>query len=168
MDYRYFMKKALDQAEDALAEVERNRIWLETKIMRQLNALMSQSAGEARDVANLNGINTGQIAKDLGLNNPEVLGLCVRSFNSFLRTTINAQDARTAYYLMDRYREVAEHLELDNALFVAVAEEGLLYNVEIDLARGDQEYGPIGGNFAKLRVGVHSMVKSALAQIRMA
>ena len=63
---------------------------------------------------------------------------------------------------------MAEHLELDNALFVAVAEEGLLYNVEIDLARGDQEYGPIGGNFAKLRVGVHSMVKSALAQIRMA
>lgn len=96
--------------EDALADVERDRVWLETKIMRQLNALMSQSAGAARDVANLIGINTGQLAKDLGATNPELLSLCVKSFNSFLRTTINARDVRTAYYLMDRYREVAEHL----------------------------------------------------------
>jgi hypothetical protein len=96
--------------EDALAEVEENRLWLETKIMRQLNALMFQSAGVARDVANLIGINTGQMAKDLGVANPELLALCVKSFNSFLRTTINARDVRTAYYLMDRYREVAEHL----------------------------------------------------------
>lgn len=95
--------------DDALVEVARDRVWLETKIMRQLNALMSQSAGEARDVANLIGINTGQMAKDLGTDNPELLALCIRSFNSFLRTTINARDARTAYYLMDRYREVAEH-----------------------------------------------------------
>lgn len=96
--------------DDALAEVEAERIWLETKIFRQLNALMSQSAGHARDVANLIGINTGQVAKDLGTENPDLLWLCIRSFNSFLRTTINARDARTAYYLMDRYREVAEHL----------------------------------------------------------
>jgi hypothetical protein len=96
--------------DDALEDVERERIWLETKIFRQLNALMSQSAGNARDVANLIGINTGQIAKDLGTDNPDLLWLCVRSFNSFLRTTINAKDPRTAYYLMDRYREVAEHL----------------------------------------------------------
>ena len=96
--------------EDALLEVEGDRVWLETKIMRQLNALMSQSAGDARDVANLIGINTGQMAKDLGSENPQLLSLCVKSFNSFLRTTINAGDVRTAYYLMDRYREVAEHL----------------------------------------------------------
>jgi len=95
---------------DALAEVEEGRVWLETKIMRQLNALMSQCAGEARDVANLIGINAGQVAKDLGVSNPKLLSLCVKSFNSFLRTTINARDVRTAYYLMDRYREVAEHL----------------------------------------------------------
>ncbi len=96
--------------EDALAEVEEDRVWLETKIMRQLNALMFQCAGEARDVANLIGINTGQVAKDLGPENPELLSLCVKGFNSFLRTTINARDVRTAYYLMDRYREVAECL----------------------------------------------------------
>ncbi len=59
-------------------------------------------------------------------------------------------------------QQVATHLEVDNAIFVSVAEEGLLYNVEINLAKGDQEYGPIGGNFAKLRVGVRSMVKAAL------
>jgi hypothetical protein len=57
--------------------------------------------------------------------------------------------------------QVATHLEVDNAIFVSIAEEGLLYNVEINLAKGDQEYGPIGGNFAKLRLGVQSMVKAA-------
>ncbi len=96
--------------DDALLEVEEGQVWLETKIMRQLNALMSQSAGRARDVANLIGINAGQLAKDLGAQNPQLLALCIKSFNSFLRTTINAGDVRTAYYLMDRYREVAEHL----------------------------------------------------------
>ena len=96
--------------EDSLSEVQEGRLWLETKIFRQLNTLMFQSAGSARDVANLIGINTGQIARDLGPSNDELLKLCMKSFNSFLRTTINAKDARTAYYLMDRYRAVGEHL----------------------------------------------------------
>ncbi|MEM8769533.1 MAG: DUF2254 family protein, partial [Pseudomonadota bacterium] len=40
---------------DAMAEVEADRLWLETKIFRQLNSLMSQCTGGARDVANLIG-----------------------------------------------------------------------------------------------------------------
>ncbi|MCP4195620.1 MAG: hypothetical protein GY762_00575 [Proteobacteria bacterium] len=62
----------------------------------------------------------------------------------------------------DCLSQVATHLEVDNAIFVSIAEEGLLYNVEINLAKGDQEYGPIGGNFGKLRIGIQSMVKAAL------
>ena len=42
--------------------------------------------------------------------NPEMLQLCMRAFNSYLRATINASDVRTAYYLMNQYRDVAEHL----------------------------------------------------------
>jgi hypothetical protein len=95
--------------EDSVAQVEADRIWLETKIFRQLNSLMSLSAGHARDVANLIGINTSRIARDLGGENGDLLRLCVRAFNSYLRTTINASDLRTAYYLMDQYRDVAEH-----------------------------------------------------------
>jgi len=95
---------------DSVAVVEREKIWLETKVFRQLYSLMTQSAGSARDVANLIGINTGQIAMDLGSRDSSVLSLCVRAFNSYLRTTINAGDLRTAYYIMDQYRDLAEHL----------------------------------------------------------
>ncbi len=95
--------------DDSVQQVAADRIWLETKVFRQLYSLMSQSAGHARDVANLIGINTSLIACDLGGDNPALLRLCVRAFNSYLRATINARDARTAYYLMDQYRDVAEH-----------------------------------------------------------
>jgi hypothetical protein len=74
-------------------------------------------------VANLIGINTSLVARDLGADNPALLKLCIRAFNSYLRTTINARDARTAYYLMDQYRDVAEHyLERDSgALALEIA-----------------------------------------------
>lgn len=96
--------------DDSVEQVEREQIWLETKVFRQLYSLMAQSAGVARDVANLIGINTGQIARDLGTDDRRLLDLCIRAFNSYLRISINAQDARTAYYIMDQYRDVAEHL----------------------------------------------------------
>jgi len=115
--------------EDSVAQVAEDRIWLETKVFRQLYSLMSQSAGHARDVANLIGINTSLIACDLGGSNRALLRLCVRAFNSYLRATINARDARTAYYLMDQYRDVAEHYlaEEGGALVVEIAGYFKLY-----------------------------------------
>ena len=97
-------------AEDSLRAIEEQKIWLETKVFRQLFSLMSQSAGQARDVANLIGINTQEIARDLGAQNKPLLNLCMRAFNSYLRATINARDVRAAYYLLNQYRILAEHL----------------------------------------------------------
>jgi hypothetical protein len=95
---------------DSLRIVEEEKLWLETKISRQLYSLMAQAAGNARDVANLIGINTGAIARDLGRDNRDLLRLCIRTFNSYMRETINQSDARTAYYILDQYRDVAEDL----------------------------------------------------------
>jgi hypothetical protein len=117
---------------DSVAVVEREKLWLETKIFRQLYSLMAQCAGNARDVANLIGINTGQIAKDLGSDNPNLLRLCLRAFNSYLRVNINARDARTAYYIMDQYRDVGEHL-------LARGEHQLV----VEVAGHFREYGQI-------------------------
>jgi hypothetical protein len=95
---------------DSVDVVERDRVWLETKVFRQLFSLMSRCAGHALDVANLIAINTGKMATDLGIRNEKLLLLCIRAFNSYLRITINARDLRTAYYIMDQYRNVAEVL----------------------------------------------------------
>jgi len=58
--------------------------------------------------------------------------------------------------------KVAAQFAAENALFISITEEGLMYNVEIILAKGEPEVGPLGGNFAKLLTGVVSMVKTVL------
>ena len=55
-------------------------------------------------------LETGRLATTFGTEHPKVLELCLLAFNSYLRTTINARDPRTAYFLMNQYRLVAEHL----------------------------------------------------------
>ena len=103
-------------SKDQLALIQHRKIWLEHKIFRQLTHLMSQSALEARDVGNLISICTADIAKDLGTKDEELLNLCIKAFNSYLRATLNAKDARTMYYIMNQYRGVAEKLLETNNL----------------------------------------------------
>jgi len=119
-------------APESMAEVRAQGIWLERKIFRRYLSLMGQCAIHARDVANLIGINTQRIASELGPDYPELLELCMRSFNSYLRTTINARDPRTAYYLMNQYRIIAERL----------LQKGKVDEV-LDVARYLREYGQL-------------------------
>lgn len=97
-------------APDTMAEVESHGLWLERKILRRYLSLMGQSTGHSGDVANLIAINTQLIASSLGAERPHLLELCRRTFNSYLRTTINARDPRTAYFLMNQYRVLGERL----------------------------------------------------------
>jgi hypothetical protein len=97
-------------APSALVQIDSQGIWVEVKILRQYLSLMGQSVPNSRDVANLIGINTQRIAVMSVDHSPELLDLCIRCFNSYLRTTINARDPRTTYYLMNQYRLLAECL----------------------------------------------------------
>lgn len=97
-------------APETMAEVRAQGIWLERKVMRRYLSLMGQCAGHSRDVGNLIGIHTRQLACEHGPGDPHLLALFVRTFNSYLRATINARDPRTAYFLMNQYRLLAEHL----------------------------------------------------------
>ena len=97
-------------APTALQEIEDDRLWLEVKVFRQYLSLLAQSLPHARDVANLVAIDTGRIALLAAGRDPALLALCIRCFNSYLRTTINAVDPRSSYYLLNQYRLVAEDL----------------------------------------------------------
>lgn len=97
-------------AAENLEEIEARGIWLETKIFRRLASLVGQSTGHSRDVANLVAMHTQGIAVDVGMERAEIMTLCIRAFNSYLRTTLNAHDMRTAYYIQNQYRQVAERL----------------------------------------------------------
>jgi hypothetical protein len=97
-------------APESMAEVRAEGVWLERKILRRYNSLVGQSANNSRDVAYLIGIKTQRLLMDFGPLHPNLMELGIRSFNSYLRSTIGARDQRTAYYLMHLYRMVASAL----------------------------------------------------------
>jgi hypothetical protein len=94
-------------AAEYVEEIRSGGTWLEQKLLRRYHGLLGQASPGARDVAYRIGINTARIATEIGRQNPEVLELAIRAFNSYLRTTIGTRDLRTAYYLLHLYRQVA-------------------------------------------------------------
>jgi hypothetical protein len=108
----------------SINEIEAKRSWVERKILRRYLSLMGQAALKERDVANLIGINTRRLAMQLGGDNRALLELCIYSFNSYLRATINVRDLRTAYYLMNQFRLIGEWLlrERQDARAVEIAD----------------------------------------------
>lgn len=94
----------------ALEEIEGSKTWLEVKIMQQYLSLLALCVPRERDIANLIAIKTYQIATHAGRDRDELRALCIRCMNSYLRTTINAGDPRTTYYIMNQYRLFAEQM----------------------------------------------------------
>ena len=97
-------------ARSVLSEVEKQRLWFEVKVFRQYLSLMAHCVPDAREVANLIAINTGRVGVAESKRNRDLLGLCIRCFNSYLRIAINAADNRTSYYVMNEYWLMAEAL----------------------------------------------------------
>jgi len=95
-------------APSAVTELEAQRIWLEAKILRQYLSLFEEGLGEERDLGNLIALNTRSLAVEYAGDGPELPDLAVRFFNSFLRVALRAGDLRTAYYVCDQYRSLAE------------------------------------------------------------
>jgi hypothetical protein len=95
-------------AHSVLGEIETQRVWLEVKVFRQFLALMVHSVPQAREVANLIAIDTRRVGAQHC--DGELLALCIRCFNSYLRTSINAADNRTSYYVMNQYLLMADEL----------------------------------------------------------
>ena len=96
----------------SLNQIELNRIWVEVKILRQYLDIVSDSSPSSRDTTYLIAMNTRKIAVSSIKQRPnlELIDLCIRCFNSYLRATINNSDPRTGYYIMNQYRMLAEDL----------------------------------------------------------
>ncbi|MDJ0656080.1 MAG: DUF2254 family protein [Xanthomonadales bacterium] len=93
-----------------LKDIQKNGSWLEIKVMRQYLWLMNQCLHRARDIANLIAIQTKRLGVPAARKNPPLLALCIRCMNSYLRAAINAKDLRTAYYVLNQYRQLATQL----------------------------------------------------------
>jgi hypothetical protein len=135
---------------ETMAEVQERGIWLERKIFRRFMSLVGQSAVQARDVANLVGIRTQQIASEFGRTNRSLLELSLRAFNSYLRVTINGRDPRTAYFLMNQYRLLAEQIMRDGDA-----------NTAVEIADYLKIYGQLGHS-----IGIPFLLESASYDVK--
>ena len=134
-----------------VAEIREQRLWLETKVLRQYWALFGESLGDARDIANLIALETRQLGIEAIGRHPGLLALVIRFFNSYLRAAVNARDVRSAYYVLDQYRllgeatlaagerartlEIAGHLRYYGQLGYGMGQSFLLEAVAHDLGR---------------------------------
>jgi hypothetical protein len=94
---------------NALEELDASRLWVEVKIYEQFVSILRLSVLQMPNVAGQIGISCRQIAL-AHLREVDVLDVTWRCFNSSLRLSLNARDARTTYYLLSQYKTVAEAL----------------------------------------------------------
>ncbi len=111
---------------ESLTELEQRRTWVEWKVMRQYLGIYNEALAQMRDINYLIAIDTRYIGEAaLASNDDELLRLVYRFMNSYLRTTLNTRDVRTAYNVLNQYRLLVEAMLRGGAPEVAL--EGIGY-----------------------------------------
>ena len=94
---------------ESLTDLERQRTWLEWKVMRQYLGIYNEALASMRDINYLVAINTRYVGEAALLAaDLDLLSLTFRYMNSYLRSTLNARDVRTAYNVLNQYRLLVE------------------------------------------------------------
>ncbi len=115
-----------------LRDIEAQRLWLEVKIFRQYQSIFNDSLNQMREACYVISINTREIAeRALHRNQQEISVLCIRFFNTYLRSVINTRDIRTGYNILKQYRLIAEAaLQTHNdALALEIAQHFRYYSL---------------------------------------
>lgn len=99
---------------EALNDLIQDKTWLEWKVLRQYQAIFSESLKDNQDMNLLIAINTRYLGEAaLAHRSQSVVLLVIKFFNTFLRATLNKKQVRTAYNLMNQYRQLVEAIVLD-------------------------------------------------------
>lgn len=96
---------------ESVQHLSRSHNWLEWKVLRQYQVVFSESVNRMLDVSERIAINTRTIGENaLRCQDPKMLSMVLKYFNTYLRITINRKDVRTGYNVFDQYRQLAESL----------------------------------------------------------
>jgi hypothetical protein len=96
---------------ESLGELVERRTWVEWKVMRQYLGIYNEALTTMRDICYLIAIDTRYIGEAaVRAQDREVVELVFRFMNSYLRSTLNARDVRTAYNVLNQYRLFLEGL----------------------------------------------------------
>jgi hypothetical protein len=94
---------------ESLQDLERRRTWVEWKVMRQYLGIYNEALAGMRDINYLVAIDTRYIGEAAAqARDEELVELVFRFMNSYLRSTLNARDVRTAYNVLNQYRLLVE------------------------------------------------------------
>jgi len=90
---------------EVLESVGREREWFEFKLLRQFQTIYQGGLGGSRELCYVVAIKTRELAESaMERDEPRVVSLCIKFFNTFLRSTVNSRDVRTAYNVLHQYR----------------------------------------------------------------
>jgi hypothetical protein len=114
----------LSMNQEALSDLVRDQVWLEWKVLRQYQTIYNEALAGNPDMNYLIAINTRYLGEAiLSKGSPQALRLVVKFFNTYMRATLNKRQVRTAYNLMNQYRQLAEAICVagHDALVVEIA-----------------------------------------------
>jgi hypothetical protein len=98
-------------APDSVDDLARRRIWLEWKGLRQIREVFGAALTSMPEMAHVVTIDTRYVGEAaLAAGDREVMSLTVKFMNTYLRAALNARDVRTAYNVLNQYRQLAESL----------------------------------------------------------
>ena len=93
----------------SLDDLARERTWLEWKGLRQIRAVFGEAQKDMPEMAHVVAIETRYVGEAaLAAGDVPVAALAVKFMNTYLRTALNARDVRTAYNVLNQYRQLAE------------------------------------------------------------
>jgi hypothetical protein len=98
-------------ADESLDDLARTRTWLEWKGLRQIREVFNAALDSMPEMAHVVAIDTRYVGEAaLATGNREVFALVVKFMNTYLRAALNGKNVRTAYNVLNQYRQLAEAL----------------------------------------------------------
>lgn len=94
----------------ALSDLVRDRVWLEWLVLRKYQNIFNEALADNPDMNYLIAIDSRYVGEAIlakGQTGP-AMALVVKFFNTYLRATLNRRQVRTAYNLMNQYRQLVE------------------------------------------------------------
>lgn len=94
---------------ESVDDLAKRRTWVEFKVLRQYQAIYSEALAGMKDINYVIAIDTRYVGEAaIRAGDPDALALSVKFFNTYMRATLNARDVRTAYNILNQYRQLAE------------------------------------------------------------
>jgi hypothetical protein len=106
----------LSMNQDALSDLVRDRVWVEWLVLRKYQTIYNEALADNPDMNYLIAINTRYLGEAiLQRGSGPAVNLVVKFMNTYLRATLNRRNVRTAYNLMNQYRQLAEAMIVSGA-----------------------------------------------------